>query len=322
MHALLVATGGSVLRLEPAERSMRATLVSDAPARAIAVDAREGHVYAGGRDRILRSADAGKSWQEIPSAAKDIFSLAISPADGAVYVGTEPSAIFRSRDHGESWEELTALQEIPSRPQWRFPPRPWTHHVRAIAPSPHDPDRLLVGIELGGVMLSEDGGRSFSDHRSGAQKDCHAMMFHPTVEGRVYEAAGGGAAWSDDGGRTWQAADDGRDRHYCWALAVDPHDPKNWFTSAAPGPRQAHSDDGTTEAQLYRWHHDGPWQQVGDPLSGPVDSMPYAMTFAGEALYVLLRDGRLFASADHGDIWKELAIQGERPAPPLSMIAV
>ena len=98
-----------------------------------------------------------------------MFSLAVSAADGAVYAGTEPSRLFRSEDQGESWRELEALLELPSRPTWSFPPRPWTSHVRWIAPSPHDADLLLVGIELGGLMRSDDGGQSWEDHRPGAQ---------------------------------------------------------------------------------------------------------------------------------------------------------
>src|SRR3712207_6916988 len=52
--------------------------------------------------------------------------------------------------------------------------------------------RLLVGIELGGLMLTEDGGQSFSDHRPGAQPDVHALAWHPSAPGRAYEAGGGG----------------------------------------------------------------------------------------------------------------------------------
>ena len=77
--------------------------------------------------------------------------------------------LFVSRDRGERWTELASLREIPSAPTWSFPPRPWTSHVRWIAPSPHDAALLLVGIELGGVMRSEDGGETWSDHRPGAQ---------------------------------------------------------------------------------------------------------------------------------------------------------
>ena len=80
-------------------------------------------------------------------------------------------------------------REIPSAPTWSFPPRPWTSHVRWIAPSPDDADLLLVGIELGGVMRSQDGGVTWSDHRPGAQPDCHSLAWHPS--GRAYEAGGG-----------------------------------------------------------------------------------------------------------------------------------
>jgi photosystem II stability/assembly factor-like uncharacterized protein len=83
--------------------------------------------------------------------------------------------LFVSRDEGASWQEQRALQEIPSRPTWSFPPRPWTSHVRSIATSRHDARLLLAGIELGGVMRSEDGGETWSDHRPGAQLDVHAL---------------------------------------------------------------------------------------------------------------------------------------------------
>ena len=59
--------------------------------------------------------------------------MAVSAADGAVYAGTEPSALYRSDDGGETWHELESLLELPSRPTWSFPPRPWTSHVRWIA---------------------------------------------------------------------------------------------------------------------------------------------------------------------------------------------
>ena len=55
-------------------------------------------------------------------------------------------------------------------------------------------------------------------------------------QGRAYEAGGGGAAWSEDGGATWRPADEGRDRHYTWSVAVDPVDPELWFVSASTGP--------------------------------------------------------------------------------------
>jgi hypothetical protein len=231
---LFAATGDAVAVLDEGDGAWRVTAtLSGSGTRCVALGGTD-VVFAGGRDGLARSGDAGKTWDDTGLPHRDVFSVAVSPADGAVYAGCEPSMLFRSADGGATWEELGALRAIPSAPTWRFPPRPWTSHVRWIAPSPHDPSVLLVGIELGGVMLSDDGGRTWLDHRPGAQRDAHALAWHPEAEGRAYEAGGGGAAWSFDGGRTWRPADDGRDRHYTWGLAVDRHDPDCWYVSASP----------------------------------------------------------------------------------------
>jgi len=299
--ATIVAGGGRA--------AVRITL-EGAGAACVAVDPRDpALVYAGFRGRgVLRSRDGGATFEDANLPHGDVYSIAVGPLDGAVYAGCEPSMLFRSRD-GEGWEELASLREIPSAPTWSFPPRPWTSHVRWIAPSPHDARRLLVGIELGGVMLSEDGGETWKDHRPGAQPDCHALAWHPRVEGRAYEAAGGGAAWSRDGGETWQGADEGRDRHYTWALAVDPGDPDRWYLSASPGPMQAHGSE-SAEAHLYRWEGEGPWERLAGGLPERFDSMPYALCAADGSLFAGLADGRLFRSDDGGDGWRELEIEG------------
>lgn len=235
--------------------------------------------------------------------------MAVGPVDGALYAGCEPSMLFVSRDRGETWSELASLREIPSAPTWSFPPRPWTSHVRWIAPSPHDAALLLVGIELGGVMRSLDGGETWSDHRPGAQLDCHSLAWHPTAPGRAYEAGGQGAAWSDDGGETWQAADDGRDRHYTWAVTVDSKDPDCWFVSASTGPFAAHGS-GSAEALVYRRRGTGPWEAL---VPRPLESMPYALVFAEGLLAAGLADGTVYASRDGGDSWELVPLAGERP---------
>jgi hypothetical protein len=306
---LYLATGDSFVRVDDAESSeagQEALIASGA--RCLAVDPRDPEVvYAGGRDGVARTRDGGRSWEaagDLPE--RDVFSVAVSAADGALYAGTEPSRLFRSRDQGETFEELTALQDIPSRPRWRFPPRPWTSHVRWIAPDPHDAERLLVGIELGGLMYSGDGGATFADHRPGAQPDVHALAWHPAAEGQAYEAGGGGAARSRDGGWSWEPADAGRDNRYVWGLAADPEDPERWYVSAAPGPGDAHGG-GFASARLYRWEGDGPW--VG--LTERLESMPYALAaLRGGVVYAGLADGHVLRSSDRGESWKELEDAG------------
>jgi photosystem II stability/assembly factor-like uncharacterized protein len=315
---LLAATGDAIARLEERGAGWRTEVALEASgAQCVAVDPNDPDtVLAGCRGGGAHlSDDGGGTWRDAGLPAQDVFSVAISAADGALYAGCEPSMLFRSDDRGQAWRELSALRDIPSAPTWSFPPRPSTSHVRWIAPSPHDPGLLLAGIELGGLMRSEDGGETWSDHRPGAQRDVHSLAWHPRVPGRAYEAGGGGAAWSDDGGATWQAADDGRDRHYTWALAVDPDDPDRWYVSASTGPFAAHGRR-SAEAVVYRWERDGPWRPLDGGLPGPLASMPYALAFAGDRLFAGLADGTLYASEDRGDTWLLLELLG----PPLPSV--
>ena len=236
MARLYAATGDGIARVDETGEAWTVELaLAGSGAQCLAVDPTDADtVYAGLREGgVRRSVDRGRSWIDCRLPELAVFSLAVSAADGAVYAGTEPSRLFRSEDRGDTWRELEALLELPSRPSWSFPPRPWTSHVRWIAPSPHDPDQLLVGIELGGLMRSTDGGQSWQDHRPGAQPDVHSLAWHPHTPGRAYEAGGGGTALSIDAGETWRPVDEGRDRHYAWSIAVDPDDADCWYVSAS-----------------------------------------------------------------------------------------
>jgi hypothetical protein len=301
MRAFICSRDDVVTRLDWEDGSTEARPVLEGvPVRCVAADRDRVIIGTQGAGALL-SSDGGRRWERMELPEPDVFSVAIGPAGGTLYAGTEPSRLFVLRD-GAEWTELEALQDIPSRERWSFPPRPWTHHVRWIAPDPHRPERLLVAIELGGVMLTEDGGESFTDHRPGAKRDAHAITWHPLAEGRAYEAAGDGAAWTMDGGRSWAAVDAGRELGYCWALAADPDDPDRWYVSAAPGPRQAHSAD-RAYGRLYRWDGDA-WREL--PVPG--ESMPYALAALADTLVCGMADGRLLHSPDRGESWQELAV--------------
>ena len=313
MGRLYAATGDGIARLDEADGgwSVELSLVGSG-AQCLAVDPSDPDtVCAGLREGgVRRSADGGRTWVDCGLPEPGVFSLAVGPVDGAVYAGTEPSRLFRSDDDGETWRELEALQDLPSRPTWSFPPRPWTSHVRWIAPSPRDADLLLVGIELGGLMRSTDGGATWEDHRPGAQPDVHSLAWHPQAEGRAYEAGGGGAAWSADAGETWHPADDGRDRHYTWSVAVDPEDPDVWFVSASTGPFAAHGGRDP-EAKIYRRRGGEPWQPIGDGLPDPLPAMPYALVARDGRLFAGFADGRLWESRDRGDTWSACGLEGD-----------
>ena len=311
MARLYAASGDGFARLDEAGEAWTVELsLSGDGAQCVAVDPSDPDVvFVGLREGgVRRSADGGRSWVDCALPEPGVFSLAVSAVDGAVYAGTEPSRLFRSDDKGESWRELKALQALPSRPSWSFPPRPWTSHVRWIAPSPHDADLILVGIELGGLMRSTDGGESWQDHRPGAQRDVHSLTWHPRAPGRAYEAGGGGAAFSTDGGETWQPADEGRDRNYTWSVTVDPDDADCWYVSASTGPYAAHGR-GDPQARIYRRRDGEPWQPLTGGLPEPLPAMPYALLATDGRLFAGLRNGQLWESNDRGDSWTRLQLR-------------
>lgn len=324
MPTLYVATGDAFARIERRGGSWHATLsLQDHGVQRIAPDPHQPRtVFAATKSNGLwMSRDGGERWEDAGLPLPKVFSVAVGAADGAVYAGTEPSHLFVSHDHGASWRELEALRDLPSKPEWSFPPRPWTSHVSWIAPSPHDPRLLLVGIELGGLMRSDDAGASWQDHRPGAERDVHRLAWHSKRPGRAYEAGGGGAAWSHDGGKTWEATDAGRDHDYCWGLAVHPEDPDTWFLSAAPGPREAHDDGRSAAVRIYRWRDKGPWQALFGGLPDPLDSMPYALATAPGWLLAGFGNGDIHASRDDGDSWNRLEIEGD-PLERIEALAV
>jgi photosystem II stability/assembly factor-like uncharacterized protein len=305
---LWAATGDAVARLdEDGGRWTVALSLQRSGAQCLSPDPRDSDtVYVGLReDGLRKTSDGGETWRDVELPERGVFSVAVSPVDGAVFAGCEPSRLFRSDDGGGSWRALDALLELPSRPTWRFPPRPWTSHVRWIAPSPHDAELLLVGIELGGLMRSDDGGASWADHRPGAQRDVHSVVWHQREPGRAYEAGGGGAAFSVDAGESWTPADEGRDRDYTWAVATDPDDADRWWLSASTGPFAAHGDRHS-QARIYRRDGDE-WEAVTDELG----AMPYALAVRDGRLFAALGDGSVIDTRDGGDSWNALRLDGD-----------
>lgn len=322
MATTVYAATGDALAVSRQENGRWVTTLqlSGRPTQCVAADPlRPERVYCGTFGQGLwKSEDAGSSWRAVGEgiAHREIMAVAVSSSErvnghGVVWVGTEPSALYRSEDAGQSWQERPALQSIPSKPTWSFPPRPWTHHVRWIAPDPNVAERIFVGIELGGVMRSLDGGQSWEDRKPGSQFDSHTLRTPRLAPGYVYEAAGGGFAESFDGGTTWQGDDSGLRWHYLWGLAVDPVDPTTLVVSASPSAREAHYGPQFAESAIYRKTGGGPWQEVRDGLPPERGTLAYVLA-ANDAephtFYAAPHQGDLYRSSDAGATWERLAI--------------
>ncbi len=285
----------------------------------LALDAAAGRLYGGTfDDGLWLSDDWGRTWtragEGIPH--QRVLSLAVDPLEqnegfATVWAGTEPSALFRSEDGGRTWQDHPALLELPSEPTWSFPPRPHTHHVRFIQPDIHRKERIFVGIELGGVMKSEDRGRSFEDRKAGSQYDCHTLTMTPLAKDRIYEAGGGGFAQSQDGGRTWQTENDGLGSHtYLVENAVDAGDPDTIIVAGARGPGSAY-DPARASTSLFRKEGEGDWQRISQGLPDPEGSAVLRLTAdtrkAGH-FYAVNNTG-VYRSTDAGINWTRLPLR-------------
>lgn len=280
-----------------------------------------GRVYAGTQSNgVLVSHDSGDNWT--PAGLPDIAvrSLAVSQhRAGTIYAGCKPVSLYVSHNRGATWEELEALQR--ARKWWWFSPAEppdWRPYVQALTISPTKPDVIMAGIEFGGVLRSEDGGKNWSKHCRGAYLDCHSLRFHPSNGEWIYQGGGGGAAVSQDGGFTWYKPKAGLDKKYGWMVAADPSRPEVWYFSASnmPNPLRGEFEppahlDGKANASIFRCVGGAAWEKLSGGLPDPLDYMAYALvTDPSEPghLYAGLANGDVWHTKDYGESWVQFPL--------------
>lgn len=304
---------------------------------ALAVDPNQPDAIYVGTDGhgILKTVNYGETWESVGLSGQIVRALAISKLrPGTIYTGTKPAHLYVSHDYGVTWRELTAFRQM--KRWWWFTPAemPMSAYVMDIVLSPTDPDVILAGIELGGVLRSADGGETWKGHMKGAVMDCHDLAFHPTDGNWVYAGGGDGGAFSRDGGRSWiqpdpmnlikevldavfrggareeKRAKKRLDRRYGWAVAGDPNQPNIWYLSASTGPGNAHSE-GRANAYIYRCQDGRNWERLSGGLPQPLNHFPYALLTDVDSpgyVYAVLQNGDIWYSENRGDNWSKIPV--------------
>ncbi len=311
MDTLYIGYSDGLVRATVNGRADAGWVLRDAPVPQVAADPRRpGRVYAATLGQgVWRSDDGGQTFARLTALEPElVWSLTVSDSDhdgtqGAVYVGTQPSALYRSVDGGESFAELPSVQDIPSRPEWSFPPAPDTHHVHQITLSHEDPSAVIFGVELGGVYYSGDRGLSWT--RTAADPDPHTLRTHPTAPGRMYEGGGASYCESRDGGATWARgpfAGIPDAVRYFYSLAADSGDPATVLISGARDPFSGHAviPNVPVWSSVYRSTGDG-WTEVVDGLPS-VDGTAMGTLAAGRpgTFYYVTEPGDIYRSSDAG----------------------
>jgi photosystem II stability/assembly factor-like uncharacterized protein len=304
---ILVATDRDVVVID-VERGASASAhgIGDRPTCLAADPLVHGRAWCGThRGGVFRSDDGGSSWQSVGLLGRLIMAITASPVErDGVWVGTEPSEVWRSGDAGATWEQTSRLETLSSSPEWAFPPRPATHHVRWIACHPLEPERLWVAIEAGALVSTDDRGRTWRDRVRGGPLDTHELAIHPKAPDTLRASAGDGYFESDDAGITWRSPSAGLEVGYLRSVAIDPEQPEVVVVSASSGPHSAYVA-GRSDGRLYRRITPDGWERVHDGWPEPASTVAPLLCAGASAGELWAADERgVHRSDDGGKSWR------------------
>ena len=174
-----------------------------------------------------------------------MYSVVASSNGERLYAGTHPAHLYVSTDGGDTWDELEGFQDLPSRDQWHTPRHRNEAHVRSLGVHPEMPDRVIAGVEVGGVHVSEDQGEIWTERRDGVHDDVHHVLALGPDE---YVASyGDGLYRTQDAGQSWTRLDTELDhRYFREAVAVD----GRLYAAAARSSPRTWSGEGGADAVL------------------------------------------------------------------------
>jgi photosystem II stability/assembly factor-like uncharacterized protein len=286
-------------------------------------------VFAGTRgDGVWLSEDFGATWKKPcygkPGPGK-VRCLTIDPHHSdTLYAGTEPIDVFISSDGAENWERLEAVWNIPWVATVTYPVATVEPHVRDIVVDPKDPKTMYVALQVGYMLKTTDGGRSWELLNNNLDCDVHTIVVHPEDHHKLYIATGGhdcragkapGRALylSNDGGMTWSPMAADFKEEYSVPLALHPKKPNVLYSAVANGqPGQWRKRPSGAEAFLIQSVDGGKsWKKLQGEVSEANKSFVESLTFDPENsdwMYAAQRSGDLFGSQDSGESWFKLNV--------------
>jgi photosystem II stability/assembly factor-like uncharacterized protein len=151
---------------------------------------------------LFRSGDGGRSWtaldaasaKGLPGAPWGRVEVAVAPSDPSIVyalVESKDSGLYRSADGGRTWEARDNSQNMVWRP----------FYFARLVVDPTNAERVFKpDLDL---IVSEDGGRTFTSSGGRAHGDWHDLWVDPDNPKHVVGGDDGGLWISWDGGSRW-----------------------------------------------------------------------------------------------------------------------
>jgi photosystem II stability/assembly factor-like uncharacterized protein len=253
-------------------------------------------VYAGTEHSgLFWTKDGGAQWiRANPNVPKMMLFSALA-FDGAVMVGTIPSAVYRSKREG-GWEELEGVRVNSAGAA--FPPSPELQsRTRYLALDPLEPTRLYAGIEVGGLLVSDDSGRRWRPANEGlSDPDVHEILPCENNAGVVFAACGEGAFRSFDRAAHWKEI---TPPTHDYGMSIAEDSSGTVYLGSAKGRPNTWIREEGANAAIFRSDDSGSqWEIVTDKLQGGVMNMCPRPDRNG--IFAGTSDGTLLAIDDSG----------------------
>jgi hypothetical protein len=119
------------------------------------------------------------------------------------WAGTVPHGLFRSRDGGVTWDGVDGFNRNPMGVPWTDPhffDTPDGAITHSVLVDPRDPEHLYVGLSIGGLFETRDGGVHWSplnravladflpDKEAAYGHDPYCVALHPKLPDRLWQA--------------------------------------------------------------------------------------------------------------------------------------
>ena len=248
---------------------------------------------------VFKTDDGGDTWSQLSAYPTGYAHSVLAHPDqpNVLFVGSEPAAVFRSDDAGETWAECRGFQEVPESSQWNFHGDRLSH-VRELRFVPGEPDTMIAGIEVGGIVKSINGGLSWKQ-MPGLHDDIHFVSISESNPRRIYVATAQAPYRSDDGGANWQVINDGLERRYTLHITAAPHDANVVLVTVS-------ANAGRSSPQFYRSTDGGSHWELIEGV-GDDDDMVVAIDWdpmIQHRVYAGTDGGKIYCSNDDGRQWE------------------